>query len=137
MARGIRKVQYYVLHAKDQPGEGAHLLKTLKKHGVNLLALSAFPAGRSSQVDLIPEDPAQLIALAQKYGWKLSSKKTGFLAQGRDRVGALTKLAETLGKAGINITAIDAVTAGGDRYGAIFWVNPKDVAKTSRLLGAR
>jgi hypothetical protein len=138
MAKGIRKVNYFVLHANDQPGEGAHLLKTLKKHKVNLLGLSAYPlAGQGSQVDLIPEKPEQLIELAQKYGWKLSGKKTGFLAQGRDRAGALAKLAESLGKAGINITAVDAITAGADRYGAIFWVKPKDVEKASQVLGAR
>jgi len=36
MAKGIRKVDYYVLHTNDQPGEGAHLLKTLKKHKVKM-----------------------------------------------------------------------------------------------------
>ena len=137
MAKGIRKVDYYVLHTNDQPGEGAHLLKTLKKHKINLLALTAYPTGGGSQVELIPERPQQLIELARKYGWKLSSKKTGFLANGKDRAGALVKLAETLGKAGINITAVDAISAGSDRYGAIFWVRPKDVARAAELIGAK
>ena len=136
MAKGIRKVNYYVLHTNDQPGEGAHLLKTLKKHKVNLLALTAFPTGGGSQVSLIPEEPLQLIELAKRFGWKLSSKKTGFLARGKDRAGALVKLAGTLAKAGVNITAVDAISAGADRYGAIFWVNPKDVNKAAKLLGA-
>ena len=136
MAKGIRKVDYFILHANDEPGEGAHLLKTLKKHKVNLLALTAFPNGGGSQVDLIPEKPQQLIELAKKFGWKLSSKKTGFMARGKDRAGALVKLAETLGKAGVNITAVDAISAGADRYGAIFWVQPKDVTKAARVLGA-
>jgi hypothetical protein len=137
MAKGIRKVDYYVLHTHDPPGEGAHLLKTLKKHKINLLALTAYPTGGGSQVELIPERPQQLIELARKYGWKLSSKKTGFLANGKDRAGALVKLAETLGKAGINITAVDAISAGSDRYGAIFWVRPKDVARAAELIGAK
>jgi hypothetical protein len=137
MAKGIRKVDYYVLHTNDQPGEGAHLLKTLKKHKINLLALTAYPTGGGSQVELIPERPQQLIDLARRYGWKLSSKKTGFLANGKDRAGALVKLAETLGKAGINITAVDAISAGSDRYGAIFWVRPKDVARAAELIGAK
>lgn len=136
MAKGIRKVDYYVLHTNDQPGEGAHLLKTLKKHKINLLALTAYPTGGGSQVELIPEKPEQLIELAKRFGWKLSSKKTGFLARGKDRTGALVKLAGTLAEAGVNITAVDAISAGGDRYGAIVWVNPKDVNKASRLLGA-
>ncbi|MFP5304894.1 MAG: hypothetical protein ACLGI7_03605 [Gammaproteobacteria bacterium] len=138
MAKGIRRVNNYVLHANDTPGEGAHLLKTLKKHQVNLLALTAFPAGAGgSQVELIPEDSAQLEEVARRYGWTLSKKKSGFLAQGRDRAGALVKLAEKLGKAGINITAVDAVSAGGDRYGAVFWVRPKDLEKAATVLGAR
>ncbi|MDR3416838.1 MAG: hypothetical protein P4L83_11690 [Nevskia sp.] len=137
MAKGIRKVDYYVLHTNDQPGEGAHLLKTLKKHKINLLALTAYPTGGGSQVELIPEEPEKLIEMAKRYGWKLSSKKTGFLAHGKDRAGALVKLAETLGKAGINITAVDAISAGSDRYGAIFWVRPKDVARAAELIGAK
>lgn len=137
MAKRIRKVDYYVLHAKDQPGEGAHLFKTLKKHKVNLLAVTAFPAAGGSQVDLIPENAAELTKLAKKFGWTLSQKKTGFLAQGKDRAGALAKLAEKLGKAGINITALDAIAAGKDRYGAIFWVKPKDVEKAAKLIGAK
>jgi hypothetical protein len=32
---------------------------------------------------------------------------------------------------------MDAVTAGAGRYGAIFWVKPKSVAKAARLLRAR
>lgn len=137
MAKAIRKVQYFVLRAADRPGEGAHLLKTLKKHGINLLALTAFPTHGGSQVDLIPEDPAKLVALAAKFGWTLTPKKSGFLAQGRDRAGALVKFAEKLGAAGINITAIDAIAAGDDRFGAIFWVKPKDSERAAKLIGAR
>jgi hypothetical protein len=49
----------------------------------------------------------------------------------------LVKLAEKLGKAGINITAVDAISAGEERYGAIFWVSNKDVARAAELIGAR
>ncbi len=37
----------------------------------------------------------------------------------------------------INIMALNAVTAGRRRYGAMFWVKPKDVARASRVLRAR
>jgi prephenate dehydratase len=67
---------------------------------------------------------------------KLSLKKTGFLVQGDDKVGALTDILSKLAEARINVTALDAVTAGEGRFGAIFWVKPKDVAKTAKLLGA-
>jgi hypothetical protein len=41
-----------------------------------------------------------------------------------------------LADAKINVTAIDAVSAGGGRYGAILWVKPKDVVKAAQALGA-
>jgi len=34
------------------------------------------------------------------------------------------------------VTAIDAVSVGEGRYGAIFWVAPKDVKKAAKVLGA-
>jgi len=35
------------------------------------------------------------------------------------------------------MVAMDAVTAGQGRFGAIFWVNRRDVARASRVLRAR
>jgi hypothetical protein len=51
-------------------------------------------------------------------------------------VGAVAELLDRVGAAKINVTAIDAVSVGDGRYGAIFWVEPKDVKKTAALLGA-
>jgi hypothetical protein len=48
----------------------------------------------------------------------------------------MTKTLKTLSAAKINITAMDAV-ASGNRFAAIFWVKPKNVAKAARLLRAR
>ena len=59
--------------------------------------------------------------------------KRGFLLQGDDRVGAIAELLDRLGTAKINVTAIDAVSVDG-RSGAIFWVAPKDLKKTSTIL---
>lgn len=137
MAKGIRRVDSFVLHANDRPGEGAQMLKTLKKHKVNLLAMTATPLPRGTQVELIPEDSDELAEVAKKYDWKLSARKTGFLAQGKDRSGALIKLAEKLGKAGINIVSVEAIAAGADRYGAVFWVRPKDLERAAAVIGAR
>ena len=61
--------------------------------------------------------------------------KRGFLLQGDDRVRAIAGLLDRLGTAKINVTAIDAVSVD-ERYGAIFWVAPRDVKKTATILGA-
>ncbi|HSS47108.1 MAG TPA: hypothetical protein VLL03_06825 [Burkholderiales bacterium] len=131
----IRKIEYFTANVSNKSGEGVRALKALRDANVNLLAFSGFPRGGRAQIDFIPEDSAALKAAAKKAKLKLSSKKTGFLIQGSDRVGALLDTLGRLAAAKINVTALDAVTAGEGRYGAIFWVKPKDVAKTAKLLG--
>jgi prephenate dehydratase len=136
MADDVRKVDYFYVMVGNTPGQAAKILEGLAAEGVNLLAFSGFPAGRRSQLDLVPEDAAQLKRAARKLGLALSARKTGFLYQGDDRVGAATNLLGKLAQGGVNLTAIDAVSNGSGRFGAIFWVKPGDVAKTARLLKA-
>ena len=137
MSQSIRRVDYFHLMVPNTPGQGARVLAALAAERVNLLAFSGFPNGRKGQLDLIPENRAALKRAARKLGLALSARKTGFLVQGTDRVGAMTRLLDTLSAAKINITAMDAVTAGAGRFGAIFWVKPKSIARAARLLRAR
>ena len=137
MADVIRKVVYYKTEVPDKPGEGARILSALTAGGVNMLAFSGFPSGRRAQMDFIPEDEALFKKAAKTAGLKLSAKKTGFLVQGNDRVGAVSGIMTKVAEAKINITALDAIVAGGGRYGVIFWVKSADVRKTAKLLDAK
>lgn len=132
----IRRVEYYYTTAPDKPGEGARLLGILRSAGVNLLAFTSFPSARKAQVDFVPADPAAFVAAAKNAKIKLSRPKTAFLIEGDDRVGALADTMRKLGAAKINVTAVDAVTTGMGRYGAILWVKPRDVKKAAEVLGA-
>ena len=85
---------------------------------------------------MIPADQAAFKAAARKAKVKLVGPKTGFLVQGDDRVGAVAEFMTKLSEAGINVTALDAVTAGAGRYGVILWVKPRDVNKAAKTLGA-
>jgi hypothetical protein len=131
----VRKADYFSMEVANKPGQGAMCLKALKDAGVNLLAFTGFPSGRKAQIDFVTEDAAGLKTVARKNKWKLSARKTVFLVQGDDRVGAIHEVIGKLAERKIGITALDAVTAGGGRYGAIFWVKPKDLAKASKALG--
>jgi hypothetical protein len=131
----IRLVEYFYLAAPNKPGEGARALRTLQESGVDLLAFSGFPEGRKSQIDFIPVDPAAFKAAAKRAKWRVVGPKRGFLVQGDNRIGAVAELLERLAATKINVTAIDAVTVDG-RYGAIFWVAPRDVKKAAAALGA-
>ena len=136
MADSIRLVDYFYITAPNKAGEGARALNTLKKAGVNLLAFSGFPQGRRAQLDFIPADPAAFKQAAKGAKWKVVGPKRGFLVQGDDRVGAVAELLERLAAAKINVSAIDALSVAEGRYGAIFWVAPKDVKRAAGLLGA-
>jgi prephenate dehydratase len=133
----IRKVAYFSMQIPNRPGVGAEMLKAIAKDRLNLLAFTGFPSGVGAQVDFVPAKPGEFARGAKKHGIKLSKRKTAFLVQGEDRVGALVRILDALAKAKINMVAMDAVTAGGGRFGAIFWVKPKDVARASRLLRAK
>ena len=136
MADTIRRVEYFYIQVPDKPGEGARLLSLLRDEGVNLLGFSGFPKGRRAQIDFVPADAAALKAAAKKAKLKLVGPKTGFLIQGEDRVGAMAEIVGKLAEAKVNVTAVQAVSAGVGRYGAILWVKPRDVNKAAKLLGA-
>lgn len=133
----VRKASYYSMKVPQRPGAGAQLLGALKKARVNLLAFTGFPASGGAQVDFIPKDNAKFTQAARKAKLKLSARKTVFLATGADKVGALTSILNRLAKAKINLVSLQAVTAGSGRFGAMFWVKAKDVARAARALKAR
>jgi hypothetical protein len=106
------------------------------KRLVNLQALHAFPKGRRTQVDFIPSDPAAFKAAAKVAKWKVVGPKKAFIIQGDDRVGALVEYFAKLAEAKINVTATDALSAGAGRFGAILWVQARDVKRAANALGA-
>jgi hypothetical protein len=137
MATTIRKTAYFSMQTPNRAGQGATLLNGLTKHGVNLIAFTGFPNAGRAQFDFIPYDVVIFARAARKLGLKVSKRKTVFWVRGTDRSGAIAKICDRLAKARVNMVAMDAVSAGAGRYGAIFWVKPKDVARASRVLGAR
>jgi hypothetical protein len=132
----IRKVSYYYTTVPDKPGEGAKILQALRNAGVNLLAFHAFPSARKSQADFVPADAAAFEAAAKAAKIKVSKPKTAFMIEGDDRVGALAGVMAKLGAAKVNVTAVSAACAGLGRYGAIFWVEPRDAKKAAAAVGA-
>ena len=136
MADTIRIAQYFYVETPNQPGVGASMLATLRDVGVNLLAFSGFPSGRKAQLDFVPENAEAFRAAARAAKWKLVGPKKVFLISGADRPGTVAELLQRLAQAKINVTAVDAVCAGGGAYGAILWVDQRNVARAAKLLGA-
>jgi hypothetical protein len=132
----VKKTAYFVLEVADKPGEAARILRILSEAGVNLLAFSGFPRGRRAQLDFIPEDVKAFRKAMTRAKIKLQPKKLGFVVHGEDRPGAVAEVMQRLADAKLNVTAVDAVSAGAGRYGAILWVKPKDLPRASRVLKA-
>src|SRR5262245_26162148 len=132
----VRTADYFYIEVPERAGEGARVLGTLRDAGVNLLAVSGFPAGRRAQIDLVPEQPAAFRATAKKAGWKVTGPKKVFLIDGEDRMGVQAEGMERLASAKINVVSSQAVCAGADRFGAILWVAPRDVKRAAKALEA-
>ena len=131
-----RKVDYFAMKIPNRAGEAARLLKAMGKAGVNLLAFTGFPAGRGAQIDFVPASTKKFLKVAKKLRLRVGKKKAGFLVHGTDRAGALASVLGRLAAARINVTAVDGVSAGGGRFGAILWVKRKDVSRATRALHA-
>ncbi len=137
METKIRLVDYFYVQVPDRAGEGAKILGAIRDAGVNLLAVSGFPEGRKSQIDLVPEDATRFKALAKKSGWKVTGPKKAFwIYGGADRPGIVASLADKLAAAGVQITAATIACSGGSRFGGILWVPPDQVKKAAKALGA-
>ncbi len=137
MADTVKKAEYYYATVDDKAGEGARLLDALRAGGVNLLAFHAFPAGGGqAQLDFVAQDAGKLASAAKQAGVTLSASKPVFLIEGQDRPGAIAEILGKLAAARINVTAADAVTSGGGRFGALLWVKPGDFEKAAAALGA-
>jgi hypothetical protein len=136
MDDSIRKADYFKVIITNRTGEGARVLGVLRDEGVDLLAFTGFPRGRRVQLDFVPKDADGFRKAAKRAGLEIAGKKSCFLIQGSDRAGAVAGVAEKLAAAGVGIRAMNGISAGAGRYGAILWVDAKDVAKAAKALGA-
>jgi hypothetical protein len=48
----------------------------------------------------------------------------------------VAEVLQKLADANINVTAVEGVSAGGGRWGAILWVKPQSVNKAAKVLQA-
>jgi len=137
MADTVRKVEHFSTLVPNRPGQAFKVLSSLVSAGVDLLACTGTERGRRAQIEVVPDSSAKLRAAARKAGLAFEARKTGYLIRGKDRPGALASHLAKLAERQINVTGIDALTAGKGRWGAIIWVDPRHVAKATRVLGAR
>jgi len=137
MSEIVRLAEHYSASVANKVGEGAKVLGALHAAGINLIALWGYPhrAGKAT-FEFIPENGAAFVAAAKGAKLKLSKKQTAFYVQGDDRPGAIADLMAKLAAAKINVGSLQAVCAGGGRYGAVIFLPQAAVGKAAKALGA-
>jgi len=136
MADAVRKVHYYSTSVPDRPGQAFRVLQTFVCAGIDLLACIGTTRGRRAYIDVVPGNTRRFATAVRKAGLAFSHKKAGFMIQGTDRAGALAEHLQRLSERQINVTAVDALSAGAGRWGAIVWVDESDVPRAGRVLRA-
>jgi hypothetical protein len=135
MADEIRRFDYHYIIIDDDPSRAAGIMTALSESGINLLGFSEFPHGAGkSQLDLIADSADDLAKTALSLGLSLSERKSGFLIQGENRPAAIAGILTRLADAHIGVTALQAISAGAGRFGALLWVKRQDVQKAALVL---
>lgn len=132
----VKLVDCFDWEAENRPGKLREVNEQLAKQGVNLDALWAYTdSEKKNKIAAIGKKSAKLSAALGKLGIH-ANKSQCFYLTGKDKAGALVKTFKALADAGINITCLDALAAGG-RYAATFWVGDADLAKAKQVLKVR
>ena len=137
MADAVRKVEHFSIFVPNKPAQAFGVLSTLVSGNVNLLACSGVQRGRRARIDVVPEDLRRFRRVVKKAELEFRADRSGFLIQGKDRAGALAAHLRKLAEHGVNVTGIDALSAGAGRWGAIVWVEDAAVRRAALLLKAR
>ncbi|MBK6904785.1 MAG: hypothetical protein IPH04_18760 [Saprospirales bacterium] len=136
MAYQIRRVDYYFVTVKDEPGEAYKFLSQLAGLGINLLAFTAVPSGQNSaQLTLFPESSLNFQQKAKVAGLEYYGPHHAFLVHGDDELGALVEIHNKLFHARVNISASSGVTDGKGEYGYIMYLKPEDYERAAKALG--
>ena len=131
----IRRVDYFYVSVKDEPGQALQVLQQMADLGVNLLAFAAAPTGPdTTMLTLFPEDSHKLQTVAKRAGMNLIGPHGAFLVRGSEGLGALVGVHETLYKANVNVYSSTAVTDGHSCFGYLIYVRPDEYDRAAEAL---
>jgi predicted amino acid-binding ACT domain protein len=133
MAAKIVRGEYYHATVKDRPGEAYRLLAELASSGVNLLAFSAVPVGRTRRSSYCSRT-GQLLKAAEKAGFEVTGPQHALVITGDDRLGSIAEIHRKLYDARINVYASTGVTAECGRFGYIVYVKDQDYEAAINVL---
>jgi hypothetical protein len=138
MADTIRSATHYTLDIENNVGAGAKVLGLLRDNDVNLVAAWGYATGSGkAKLEIIPDDADGFTAAAKALGLQIGAPATVFYLTGADRRGALADTLEKLAAANVGLEATQAVSDGSGGFGAVFYVDAKDVQRAGTALDAQ
>lgn len=136
MAFSIRRVDYFYVTVKHDPGEAYKLLSRLADLGINLLAFTAVPIGPAhTQLTIFPEDTRSLMDNAKKADLDINGPHPALLVSGDDELGAFAGIHQKLFEANVNAYASSGVADGRGGYGYILYIKPNEFERAAVALG--
>jgi hypothetical protein len=136
MSYKVRRIEYFYVTVRDQPGQAWQILKQLADLGINMQAFSIVPLGPDdAQLTIFPEDSGKFQSIAKKSGIVLSEPQCAFLVQGDDELGALLEVHKSLYQANVNVYASSGVTDGKGNYGYLIYVRKEAYEGAAEALG--
>ena len=122
----VRRIFYYHMKVRDQPGEAYKRLARLRELGVGLVAFAMFPEGPvHTRLTLFPNDAGMLQYEAERIGMKLEGPHPALMVQGADELGILQEIHEKLFNAGVNVHASAGAVDGKGGFGYVLYVGPE------------
>lgn len=135
MSINIKKIEYFNITVKDQPGEAYHLLSQLANLGISMSAFSAIPLGpNATQLTIFPDNSQKMSKELKLAGQKLDGPHKALLVQGDDELGALVEIHQKLFHAKVNISAATGVTDGKDSFGYVIYLRSDEFEKAVKAL---
>jgi hypothetical protein len=130
-----KRVTYFKAKVDNKPGALLALAKDLRAKDLGLLSLKGVGQGTHGEILVVAKSPEKL-RTAWKASGVLVEEGAAFYLSGVDKTGALVADLDAIAGIGVNVVATEAVAVGRS-YGAILWVDPVDVEKTAKALGAK
>ncbi len=135
MSYTIRRVDYFYVTVRDEPGQAYELLSQLRRLGINLLAFTAVPLGPdATQLTLFPEDTPRLREAATAARLEYNGPHRALLIQGDDELGALERIHAQLAESGVNVYASSGVADGRGHFGYVIYVRPEEYDRAARAV---
>jgi len=129
-----KKIEILTYKLDAKPGALAKVFASFREAKVNVIASWAYQMGPTeAQGHVYASDTAKAKDVLTKMG-KEPKTENACCVEDVDEIGRYAALLKKIGDAGINLEATDAFAVGG-KFGALFFVDQKDIPKLCQALG--